>query len=163
MWVCSATNSESKPRSSIALARGPGAIPSSVTNVEIPNFMLLLNHIGNNPGREREVSRRRVTVQSLRPHGSRQRKPRDTRAEAQKRIHESIDRKSKPSTASLSTDYVIDRIKYLQNYLFLPLRSIWSILCRIFSASCRVSDIQLKALRSPGLGGQPPQRRLQAR
>src|SRR5919199_5695369 len=44
MWVCSAINKESKPRSSIALARAPGAIPSSVTNVEIPNFMPSLNH-----------------------------------------------------------------------------------------------------------------------
>jgi hypothetical protein len=44
MWVCSAINKESKPRSSIALARAPGAIPSSVTNVEIPNFMASLNH-----------------------------------------------------------------------------------------------------------------------
>jgi hypothetical protein len=44
MWVCSAMNKESKPRSSIALARAPGAIPSSVTNVEMPNFMSLLNH-----------------------------------------------------------------------------------------------------------------------
>jgi hypothetical protein len=42
--VCSATNRESKPRSSIALARAPGAIPSSVTNVEIPNFISSLNH-----------------------------------------------------------------------------------------------------------------------
>jgi hypothetical protein len=44
MWVCSAMNRESKPRSSIALARAPGAIPSSVTNVEIPNFISSLNH-----------------------------------------------------------------------------------------------------------------------
>jgi hypothetical protein len=44
MWVCSATNKESKLRSSIALASAPGAIPSSVTNVEMPNFMSLLNH-----------------------------------------------------------------------------------------------------------------------
>ncbi len=42
--MCSAINKESKPRSSIALARVPGAIPSSVTNVEIPNFMPSLNH-----------------------------------------------------------------------------------------------------------------------
>jgi hypothetical protein len=44
MWVCSAINKESKPRSSIALARALGAIPSSVTNVEIPNFISSLNH-----------------------------------------------------------------------------------------------------------------------
>ena len=43
--MCSAMNSESKPRSSIALASAPGAIPSSVTNVEIPNFISSLNHI----------------------------------------------------------------------------------------------------------------------
>ena len=42
--MCSAMNSESKPRSSIAWARAPGAIPSSVTNVEMPNFMPSLNH-----------------------------------------------------------------------------------------------------------------------
>jgi hypothetical protein len=44
MWVCSAINKESKPRSSIAVARAPGAIPSSVTNVEMPNFISSLNH-----------------------------------------------------------------------------------------------------------------------
>src|SRR5215210_1992908 len=44
MWVCSATNRESKPRSSMAVARAPGAIPSSVTNVEIPNFISSLKH-----------------------------------------------------------------------------------------------------------------------
>jgi hypothetical protein len=42
--MCSAMNRESKPRSSIPLARAPGAIPSSVTNVEIPNFIFSLNH-----------------------------------------------------------------------------------------------------------------------
>jgi hypothetical protein len=44
MWVCSAINKESKPRSSIALATVPGAIPSSVTNVAIPNLISSLNH-----------------------------------------------------------------------------------------------------------------------
>ena len=42
--MCSAMNRESKPHSSIALASAPGAIPSSVTNVEIPNFIFSLNH-----------------------------------------------------------------------------------------------------------------------
>ena len=42
--MCSAMNRESKLRSSIALASAPGEIPSSVTNVEIPNFISSLNH-----------------------------------------------------------------------------------------------------------------------
>src|SRR4028118_966223 len=50
MWVCSAMNRESKPRSSIDLARSPGAIPSSVTNVEMPNFMSSLNHTESRSG-----------------------------------------------------------------------------------------------------------------
>src|SRR5215217_9336485 len=44
MCVCSAINKESKPCSSIAVARTPGAIPSSVTNVEMPHFASLLCH-----------------------------------------------------------------------------------------------------------------------
>ena len=42
--MCSAMNKESKPRSSIAPARSAGAMPSSVTNVEMPKFMALFNH-----------------------------------------------------------------------------------------------------------------------
>src|SRR3712207_1743774 len=60
MWVCSAMNSESKPRSSSAPARGPGAMPSSVTNVEMPNFILLLNHTGGRAGVPPRVASRQA-------------------------------------------------------------------------------------------------------
>src|SRR5213593_2027989 len=40
MCECSARNSESKPRSSSAAPSTSGRMPSSVTNVEIPNFIL---------------------------------------------------------------------------------------------------------------------------
>src|ERR1700712_4337768 len=39
MCVCSAITSDSNPRSSIARASDTGSMPSSVTKVEIPNFI----------------------------------------------------------------------------------------------------------------------------
>src|SRR5574340_163663 len=63
MCECSARNSESKPRSSSALPSASGRIPSSVTNVAIPNFMSPSNHgrgaTGHSAG-ERELARRNV-------------------------------------------------------------------------------------------------------
>src|SRR5690606_20040201 len=50
MWVCSATVSASKPRSSIAVASDTGSMVSSLTKVEIPNLIWL-------PPRSRRVVR----------------------------------------------------------------------------------------------------------